>query len=202
VTRVKIELPKLLLVEGENDRRFFKALLGKLPTTGTIQVEPYGGKPDLKRFLRLLSISPNYQNIESIGVTRDADGSPSSAFQSVCGLLTSAGMDAPDEPIASTQGRPKISVFIFPDCTNAGMLETLCLSAVELDPAMQCVERFFQCLEESVNMPSRNPDKARAHAFLASRPKPELRVGEAADAGYWEFDSPVYDPVKSFLQAL
>ena len=51
-------------------------------------------------------------------------------------------------------------------------------------------------------MPSRNSDKARAHAFLASRTRPELRVGEAAEAGHWQLDSPVFDPLKSFLLAL
>ena len=48
-----------------------------------------------------------------------------------------------------------------------------------------------------------NPDKARAHAFLASRAKDQnLRVGEAAEAGHWQLDSPVFDPLKSFLLAL
>ena len=201
-TQVKIELPKMLLVEGESDRRFFETLLGRLFSTETIQVERYGGKFALREFLRLLQISPDYPMVDSIGVTRDADESSASAFQSVRSLLMSAGLDAPDEPMVATRGRPRISVFILPNCESAGMLETLCLSAVECDPAMPCVEQFLQCLEENANLPSNNPDKARAHAFLASRTKPELRVGEAAEAGHWQLDSPVFEPLKSFLLAL
>ena len=199
---VKIELPKMLLVEGESDRRFFEALLGRLSAIETVQVEPYGGKSKLRNFLRLLQVSPDYQEIDSIGITRDADQSSASAFQSIRSLLMSAGLDSPDEPIVATRGRPRVSVYIFPDCTNMGMLETLNLSAVQDDPAMPCVEQYFQCLEEGASMHSKNPDKARAHAFLASRTNPELRVGEAAEAGYWQLDSPVYDPLKSFLLAL
>ena len=201
-TQVKIELPKMLLVEGESDRRFFETLLGRLFSTETIQVERYGGKFALREFLRLLQISPDYPMVDSIGVTRDADESSASAFQSVRSLLMSAGLDAPDEPMVATRGRPRVSVFILPNCESAGMLETLCLSAVQDDPAMPCVEQYLRCLEDSAGMPPKHPDKARAHAFLASRSKPELRVGEAAEAGHWQLNSPVFDPLKSFLLAL
>ena len=61
-TQVKIELPKMLLVEGESDRRFFETLLGRLFSTETIQVERYGGKFALREFLRLLQISPRLPN--------------------------------------------------------------------------------------------------------------------------------------------
>jgi hypothetical protein len=201
-TQVKIELPKMLLVEGESDRRFFETLLGRLFSTETIQVERYGGKFALREFLRLLQISPDYPMVDSIGVTRDADESSASAFQSVRSLLMSAGLDAPDEPMVATRGKPRVSVYVLPDCKCPGMLETLCLSAVQDDPAMPCVEQYLRCLEDSAGMPPKHPDKARAHAFLASRSKPELRVGEAAEAGHWQLDSPVFDPLKSFLLAL
>ena len=117
---VEIILPKLLLVEGESDRRFFRTLLGKLFSTETIQVEPYGGRSGLKRFLRLLQISPDYPTVDSIGVTRDADESSTSAFHSVRDLLTSAGLDAPTEPNMPTRGKPRVSVFILPRLQDSG----------------------------------------------------------------------------------
>ncbi len=199
---VQIEAPKMLLVEGDSDRRFFEALLGKLSTTEIVQVEPYGGKSGLRQFLRLLQVSPDYSKLDSIGVTRDADCSSASAFQSVHDLLTSAGLDAPAEPITPTQSKPRVSVFILPDCESPGMLETLCLRAVQGDPAMECVKQYLRCLKETAGMPPKNRDKARAHAFLASRERPELRVGEAAEAGYWQLDAPVFAPLHSFLLAL
>ena len=201
-THVKIELSKLLLVEGDSDRRFFEALLRKLFTTKTIQVERYGGKPALRRFLRLLQVSPDYPRVESIGVTRDANGSAASAFQSVRGLLESAGLDAPDSPLVLTEGKPRVAVFVLPDCASRGTLETLCLAAVASDAAMRCVEHYTRCLEETAGIPHNISDKARAHVFLASRARPDLRVGEAAEAGHWQFETAVFDPLKRFLQAL
>ena len=67
---------------------------------------------------------------------------------------------------------------------------------------MPCVDEFLNCLKVTAGLPSKNPDKARAHAFLASRDRPELGVGEAARASHWQLDSPVFEPLKCFLQAL
>ena len=197
-----ISRSKLLLVEGENERRFFVALLGRLELSDGLQVLNYGGKTQLRPFLSTLHLAPGYSDLTALGVTRDADESFASAFQSICSSLGNAGLGVPDQTRVLTSGKPSVSVFVLPNCSSPGMLETLNLSAVQDDPAMLCVERYFQCLEESASIPSKNPDKARAHAFLASRTKPELRVGEAAEAGYWQLDSPVYDPLKSFLLAL
>ena len=150
----------------------------------------------------MLLVSPEYQTLETIGVTRDADASSSRAFQSVCGLLESVDLDVPVAPMVQTEGKPHVAIYVLPDCRSRGTLETLCLSAVACEPAMRCVKQFVQCLEETAGMPDCISDKARAHAFLASRTRPDLRVGEAAEAGYWQLDSPVYDPLKSFLLAL
>lgn len=201
-SHVTIELPKMLLVEGDSDRRFFEALLGKLSTARTVQVESFGGKYGLRGFLRLLQNSPEYSTIESLGITRDADESSRAAFQSIRDILTSAGLDAPTEPNLPTRGKPRVSVFILPDCESRGMLETLCLSAVADDAAMACVDTYLKCLEASAKLQLKSPEKTRAHAFLASRERPELRVGEAAEAGHWPLESPVFAPLKSFLRAL
>ena len=193
---------KLLLVEGENERRFFAALLRCLDLSDGVQVLNYGGKPKLRPLLATLYLAPGYSDLEALGVTRDADDSFDSTFQSIRDSLDNANLDVPEKPNALTEGKPSVSVFVLPDCESPGMLETLCLSAVKHDPAMPCVDEFLRCLEVTACMSPKNPYKARAHAFLASRTKPELRVGEAAQAGYWNLDSPVFDPLKSFLLAL
>ena len=197
-----ITLSKVLLVEGENERRFFAALLKRLDAHATIQIISYQGKDWLREHLYMLPTLPGYPALETLGVTRDADESFAATFQSICGSLNNARFDAPARPITPTVGKPSVSVFVLPDCESPGMLETLCLSAIEDDPAMSCVDEFLRCLEETAFMPPRNPHKARAHAFLASRTRPELRVGEAAEAGHWQLDSPVFNPLKSFLLAL
>jgi hypothetical protein len=120
------------------------------------------------------------------------------------------------------------------------MLEDLCLESVSEDPAMLCVDEYFRCLEERLEMLPRNPSKARVrgflasmewleeahfeylqrrlgeylpelpdapsvaktHTFLASRYKPDLDMGIAAQAGYWRFDHPAFEQAKRFLSTL
>ena len=158
-TQVKIELPKMLLVEGESDRRFFETLLGlssSLPKPFKSSVTEESSH--LGNSFACCKSVQTTQLVDSIGVTRDADESSASAFQSVRSLLMpSAGLDAPDEPMVATRGRPRVSVFILPNCESAGMLETLCLSAVQDDPAMPCVEQYLQCLEETANYAIEKP---------------------------------------------
>ena len=96
---------------------------------------------------------------------------------------------------------PAVAVLILPKADAPGTLETLCLNSVVADPAIQCVDGFLQCLEQTAAVP-RNRDKAKRHAFLASREKPDLQLGEAASAGYFSWDHPAFDQVKQFIQAV
>ena len=76
-----------------------------------------------------------------------------------------------------------------------------CLESVKDDPAINCVEEYFQCLKKTGHCPN-NPDKAKSLAFLASRPITDERTGIAAQKKYWNLDSPAFDEVKSFLKMI
>ncbi len=83
------------------------------------------------------------------------------------------------------------------------MLEDLCLKAVENDAAMSCVDEYFRCLEDqNITLKEVAIPKARLHTFLASREKPGLRLGEAAEKNDIPLDSPVFEPVVNFLRQL
>jgi len=107
----------------------------------------------------------------------------------------------PKRPSVATEAIPHVSVYILPDCKGAGMLETLCLQSVAKDAVLPCVDEYLDCIQTGGNLPG-NLDKARLHAFLASRPKPDLQLGEAASAGYWPWDHPAFERLKEFLLAL
>lgn len=80
------------------------------------------------------------------------------------------------------------------------MLEDICLKAVAQDPAMFCVEQYFQCLQQQgLSVPS-NTSKAKVQVFLASRPEAGKRLGEAAQAGYWPWDDEAFAQATTFLQ--
>jgi len=200
--RYPITYPKLLLVEGQDAFQFFKALLQHLDLLDKIEIRNYGGVTDWAAYLNTLKVTSGFASVTSIGIVRDAEANASSAFESVCDGLKQAGLHVPSQPGSMTSGRPRIAVFILPDCESSGMLETLCLRAVENDPGTLCVAEYFACLQrKGLSLPTNMP-KAQVHAFLASRPKADLLLGQAAHAGYWPWHSQAFDRLKQFLRAL
>ncbi len=83
------------------------------------------------------------------------------------------------------------------------MIEDVCLDSVKSDPAVDCVDRYFECLRETNRVPKDSwLAKARLHAYLASRERPDLRLGEAAEKGIWDFEADVFRPLKDLLELL
>jgi len=198
---IKIETPTLLVVEGDEDKAFFEAFVRYLRLEN-IQIMPIGGKTQLRRNLKLLVKSPGFFEVRSLGIIRDADENPDAAFQSVRDALRNAGLPAPERPLSPTSLSPKVTVMILPNEYESGRLETLCLKAVKDNPAMICVDEYFQCLQRrSLTLP-KNMDKAKIHVFLASKEEPDKRLGEAAQAGYWPWEAEAFDQVKTFLRQL
>ena len=206
---------KLLLVEGNDDKRFFEALMQHLRETD-IAVEIYGGKQNLGNRLVNLVGRLNTFTDPHIGIVRDADDSSHSAFDSVAGSLRRAKLPTSDEPMTPVQQNGlRISVLILPPDKDMGELENVCLSSIEDTPDMRCVGSFFDCLSNiEPEITANQIAKARLHSYLAagpvratqngeiSRRQPGLRLGEAAEAGVWNWSSSAFDLIKDFLRNL
>ena len=206
---------KLLLVEGNDDFRFFRAMSRHLGITD-VTVSSYNGKPNLGNDLSDRVRSPGFQAVSSLGIVRDADDSSRSAFDSVAGSLRRARLPTPDAPITPIERDGlRISVLILPPDYEQGELENVCLESIEGSQEMQCVENYLICqnsLEPGIT--SNQIAKARLHSYLAAGPiyaiedrqlgrrRPALRLGEAADAGVWDWESPVFAKIASFLRSL
>jgi hypothetical protein len=192
--------PKLLVGEGNEEVFFFEALLKNIHVVD-VQLEQSKGKTKLHNYIATLPKRPGFAKVTSIAITRDADSDADAAFQSVCAALQNAHLEAPQANGTFGVGDPRVGVFILPDCHQNGMLEDLCLASVTADLAMPCVDDFIRCVENRGRQPN-NMAKARVHAWLASHIVPDKRLGEAALAGYWDWDSPAFDLLKQFLQQL
>ncbi|MBE9067563.1 hypothetical protein IQ260_12925 [Leptolyngbya cf. ectocarpi LEGE 11479] len=193
---------KQLIVEGTDDKVFFEHLLGHLNLSDTFQVQAFGGVPKLKPWLKGFVRSPDFSDVEALGIVRDADNSSMAAFDSVCGAITNAALMPPREPFLLQDGEPRINVCILPGpSAQSGMLENLCLSMVEGDPAMTCITAYLDCLQQ-LSLPLRNPAKAKLQAFLASREKPVIGLVGATYKGYWNWEHPAIIPIIDFLRSL
>ncbi len=138
----------------------------------------------------------------SIGIVYDSDDNPETAFQSVCTAIEKVGWIVPKQPLMPAGQNPKVTVMILPDANTTGMLEDVCLASVSENPAIKCVDVFFECIRQETSVFSKNLSKARVHAFLASRPEPDLRFGEATLRGYWDLESEAFNSIKNFLRML
>lgn len=193
--------PCQLVVEGKEDQRFFEALIVHLHIS-QIQVLPIGGKTKLRPNLSsLVSNSDFISQVNSIGIVRDADKNPKGAFQSVCSALKAVNLSVPKHPLTAMGQKPRVSVMILPSIDSSGSLEDICLKAVEAQPSMLCVEEYFNCIKQNdLPMPA-DVSKARIQVYLSSI-EAELRLGEAAGKGFWDWSHPAFDPLKQFLNLI
>ncbi len=203
---------KLLLGEGVEDALCFEALLKHMKLSDDIQVDQYGGKNKMGEGIKGTTGRTGFPKVVSIGITRDCDSSESgathesesSAFQSVCSALEKAHLPQPPVVMAKSTGVPSVSVMILPGAGRTGMLEDLFLDYVKSLPEFPCVESYFDCVNSKAGRVQawNTIAKSQAHAFLATLDKPDLRLGEAAAAGYLDFNHPAFDSLKAFIRAL
>jgi hypothetical protein len=190
--------PHLLLVEGKDDAIFFKSMIEYI---GLDEIEIWNieGKSQFRTYLSILKKDSSFNsNVTSLGIIRDADDDPESALRSIKDALRASDFAVPDQSFISVGSRPAVTFMILPN-DSPGMLESVCLKSVESDPAMKCVDRYFECLKTICQIEPKNIYKAKVQAFLASRIKVGLDLRRAAQAGYWPFDHDAFDPIRSFL---
>lgn len=198
---VRIDKPRLLIGEGDEEVYFFGALLAELKIDD-VQVEKIGGKDYLSLYLKELRRRPGVERLVALGVTRDADIDCADAFAKICGALMANGFAIPSAPGQIQSGLLRVGIFIMPDNRRPGMLEDLCMDSVVADLALPCVDDFFRCVAKAANRSPGNLAKARVQAWLSSQIEPETRLGLAARKRYWPWDAPAFQALIQFVQSL
>jgi hypothetical protein len=193
-----IACPNLLLVEGEEEERFWNALL-RVRERSDIQVQAVGGKYSLTTNLPALPRVRGFTQVRRIGVAQDADDDPNAAYDRICSALNLAGLAIPRRSWEVASGSPEVVALVLPDGGRTGDLESLVWESVAGEPAVPCVEAFFTCLAGAgVSLP-RQMSKARVHAYLATLEPPDRRLGDAAAGSLLLLHSPVFDRLLSFF---
>ncbi len=191
---VPITRSKLLLGEGVEELRVFQAMLEHVGLGQEIQVMEYGGKSKLGPYLRALRATHGFNQLVSLGITRDADNSAEDARLSVEGLVSAA-----DFPAALN-----VQSFVLPGSGRGGALEDLCLDAVAMQPVWPCVGDLVGCRVRVLGEwpASATLAKAKIQAWLSTQNEPGLRLGEAAAKGLLPFNSPAFEFFIGFLRSL
>ena len=199
-----IEQQKLVLVEGEDEIRILDEIVKRLAITD-VQVLDYGGHSKLRSFLKTLPALPRFESVHSLAIIADANSSRNNREGSIRDALVDMGFPCPSAPLqVSSDSELQVVYLVVPHDQESGMLEDVCLNSVSSDPAMQCVDHYFDCIDQAN---TRGPNqvwrsKARVHAFLASREDPRLRLGEAAQRGVWPLESDAFRSLRELLTLL
>ena len=196
--------PKQVIVEGSDEVRLLGALLRHLDIDD-VQLQQLRGYDNIRRFLATFKDIENFATVRSLAVVADANGNGAGRIESIRNALARAGLPSPPAPLQkASEGHLSVSYLVVPHERDHGMIEDVCLESVRSDPAMDCIDRYFECIEEADTPGPRSThmSKARLHAFLASRDDPSLRLGEAADQGVWEFEDESFTPLKELLTVL
>ena len=197
-----ISKEKQLLVEGNDQRNFFEAFLAHLGISNLVQVHNFGGVRDLRSFLSAFVRMPDFNSVASVGIVRDAEASEPAAFQSVRSSLLNANLPAPTQTGAPSVGVPVVTVLVLPGGGEPGMLETVLCRTLVGEEVNRCIDDYFECVEALPDISISNPHKARAYAYLATKPSSHHSVGVAAKAGVWNLEHPVFNDVREFLVSL
>ena len=190
-----------LLVEGNDQRNFFEAFIDHL-SLKNIQIQNFGGVNELRNFLLAFVNMPNFQTVQSIGIVRDAEKSAKGALQSVQSSLKRAKLPEPKNSAERTETSPAVAVLILPGDGRSGMLETLLCESFADTSVDRCIDDFFTCVENLPDVSIKNSDKARAHAYLTTKPDPHFSVGVAAKNDYWDLDHDIFGNIRDFLQRI
>jgi len=193
----------LLIVEGRNDAAVFTELLKKHNLTVSrdengqekeIVIKPQGGFEELKKNLaQIIKVADN-----NLAVVVDADDQDiSDRWQSLTDRLKNAGYSAINIPsLPSAKGTkieddelPTIGIWIMPDNSSAGKIETFLKKIVADDKselwkfAGETIEKLPQTLFKA-----KDTEKAHIHTYLAWQKDPGISMGTAIQAKCFQHD--------------
>jgi hypothetical protein len=191
---------KFVFCEGKDDVAVVRGLASHLNLD--FQVEEYGGKNNLSLFLEGLQKRPDFaqQKVNAIAILRDANGDLMASFASVRDALQRNGFPSPNEDATFSESVLRVGIFIV-GVNRLGMIEDVCLNSVSNQPEFSCVDDYFTCISKK-SARSKFSSKAKVRVWMASHVDYDLRVGKAAEEGYWPWESSAFDSLKNFLKAL
>ena len=195
---------RVLVVEGYSDLLFYAEVLESMRLHDTVFIKQFNGKADLTTQLEVF-ITPDLMRKRAIGVIVDADQDAGATLLRLQGKLQELTQRRVSANGAWDGEAPRVGLFVTPDGTSPGEIETLVWRAWSTDPinerAKQCVESFRDCMR-SANLEPHSPDKALIGALLAIRNDEDPRLGPGARAKVFDFGRPEFVPLRQFLEGL
>ena len=202
----------LILCEGIDEYYFLISMLNN-PTwkdkkffSSEIQVINFGGNEELAQQLQVLTRSHGFDDLSSLLIMRDAEKNAIAAEQQIQDALKKAGLEVPQKPGEWKAGKPQVGFLLFPYCDNSlreGTLEDLCLSILEESgnsEILKEIQVFVDMIsrENGRSLPRKHKNKLHTYFSITDR-LVGMKIGEAAKAGAFDWNSDRLSFFKSFL---
>ncbi len=184
-------ISKILLVEGEDDKRVIPELIEKAGeisweagNTTIVGIRVLGSKSDLLKEGEILTALKG-SGLQALGVLIDADEDANACWQSIRHQLEPTYPDLPtDLPstgvIAQAPEQPKFGVWVMPDNTSCGMLETFLLHLRPTSPLLELsLEVLKTAKAKGAPFKEVHTDKAQIHTWLAWQNPPGRQMHNA-----------------------
>lgn len=205
----------LILCEGIDEWKFLVRYLNSPALeenpffSKDIDVFDFGGNEQLSGYLAALKGIQGYSDVVSILVIRDAELDVQKAVRQVQSAFRTNGLDVPAAQGQWTEGVPKTCFLLFPAFgteERPGTLEDLCLTILDnaaAETPLEEIDTFIEHLRENRKKPFSHPHKARLHTYFSVNNKfVSMKVGEAADAGAFNWFHPNLNPLKDCLSKM
>ena len=207
--KIELKCSKLLLKEGA-DAYFF--LIWACVNFGIddVQVLDYGGINELTKYLGQLKLAPCFDDlIKTIVIIRDAERNAGGAVSSIKTSLRANGLPIPNIPFEFCEkGDLRTAFAIFPgnvDESGAftdGTLEDMCLTMIENEPLVECVNAFLECATTK-DEPLTHTHKSAIHAYFSAKNKfVGMKIGEAAKSGALDWEHETFESFKQLMQSM
>ncbi len=213
----KFFLPKALIVEGPEDRKFFISLLQRLKIKDKIYVHEIGGEGNLasedNRSLKLAASTEAFKkNVKHLVILLDGDGKKQKVFDKIKNKILEINENFSELGFYLSKDSNQIKdfqlpkkriqkaleiktfLFLFEENLEKEFLKTL--SEKELDVVESCIPKFFECAN------AEHEEKRVVHAFLSTRKSDfgfARDIGDAASQNLVNFDHDSLKDLRSFL---
>jgi len=212
----RILKPFLILCEGKDAENFMisylesSALADDPRFSNDIQTFDFGGVESLKIYMGNLVRMDGFDSVHRILILRDAETNIDQAIKMIQSAFRANDMTVPDRPHEWKKGSdalaPMIAYTLLPACNSnpvPGALEDLCWEILKDEHASNMrkdVLGFIDDIKENYGTISTHEYKSRIHTYFSVNEKYiSLKIGEAAKAGAFAWDSKKMDGLRSLI---
>ena len=179
----RIGQPFQLIVEGEDDLRFWEQYLPRAGRT-RVEIHATNGRDQLRRFLPTFKLTTGFEHVQWIGIIQDADENPRAAFDRIRGALANAGLPAPRHAWTPAGTSPDVVAIVLPDGRNPGDLEALLWEGLRDLQEAECIDEYLDCVQRVRNQSLTRRSKSLVYAYVATLDRPDTRLSHAILQGH------------------